>query len=260
MVQNYSNFYHDLDNLHRTLKNVLEATGSRVDEILQTDVDFFNIFDPIEHYSFETIYVDVPKLNNVPSNQWENIMELEPPDLWIVRAENIRYDFSTHCSEMYQKTLLLNDNIEKSRNKLEEAVRELSHDVNVEIGDFQKKISGNVEKKINDSAASVNELIVVASLVESPANLGGLARTCEIYAVRKLVINDSKVITNKEFKSLSMTSQNWIDLVEVKIKNLDQYLTEMKNNKYVIVGAEQTTNSRKLCDYEFPKRCILLLG
>lgn len=247
------------ENLHCTLTNVLAAAGPHVDEILQTDVEFFNIFNPIEHYSFETIYIDVPKLNNVPRNEWENIMLLEPPKLSILPLKNVNRKFSNHCTEMYKKILQRNDNIENSSNKLE-AVHEHSHNVSIEAGDFQKKISGNVQKNINDAVASVNELIVVASLVESPANLGGLARTCEIYAVKKMIINDNKVITNKEFKSLSMTSQNWIDLVEVKVKDLDQYLIEMKNNKYVIVGAEQTSNSTKLYDYQFSKRCILLLG
>ena len=36
-------------------------------------------------------------------------------------------------------------------------------------------------------------MIVIATLVDKPANLGGLSRTCEIFDAGKLVVADLKV-------------------------------------------------------------------
>lgn len=42
--------------------------------------------------------------------------------------------------------------------------------------------------------------------------------------------------------------------------DLKEYLLEMKNKGYRIVGAEQSSSSVMLNEYNFPKNMILLLG
>ncbi|XP_052894702.1 uncharacterized protein LOC128302029 [Anopheles moucheti] len=103
-------------------------------------------------------------------------------------------------------------------------------------------------------------MIVVASLVNRAPNLGGLARTCEIFAVKQLVINSLQDIDNKEFKALSMTAEKWLNVGELKAHKIVDYLEEMKAKGYAIVGAEQTTGSKPIQQLQFPKKCILVLG
>uniref|UniRef100_A0A182Q8K1 tRNA/rRNA methyltransferase SpoU type domain-containing protein n=1 Tax=Anopheles farauti TaxID=69004 RepID=A0A182Q8K1_9DIPT len=103
-------------------------------------------------------------------------------------------------------------------------------------------------------------LIVVASLVNRAPNLGGLARTCEIFAVKQYVINSLQDIDNKEFQALSMTAEKWLNVGELKAYKIVEYLEEMKSKGYAIVGAEQTTGSKPIQQLEFPKKCILVLG
>ncbi|KFB52925.1 AGAP005789-PA-like protein [Anopheles sinensis] len=103
-------------------------------------------------------------------------------------------------------------------------------------------------------------LIVVASLVNRAPNLGGLARTSEIFAVKQFVINSLQDIDNKEFQALSMTAEKWLNVGELKAHKLVEYLEEMKHKGYSIVGAEQTTGSKPIQQLEFPKKCILVLG
>ena len=50
-----------------------------------------------------------------------------------------------------------------------------------------------------------HEIIVIASLIDKPTNLGGLARTCEIFNVTSLVVPDMRVTTNKVCRSLTLT-------------------------------------------------------
>lgn len=85
--------------------------------------------------------------------------------------------------------------------------------------DLQKKIvpdklaifnNGDCEKIKNNES-----IIVVASLVERIPNLGGIARTCEIFGAAELVIANKMSIENKEFQSLSVTAEKWIKITEV---------------------------------------------
>lgn len=58
-------------------------------------------------------------------------------------------------------------------------------------------------------------LVVVASLLDHLPNLGGLCRTCEIFGVHKYVVNSLKVVNEQHFQSLSVSAQNWVDILEV---------------------------------------------
>jgi tRNA G18 (ribose-2'-O)-methylase SpoU len=45
-------------------------------------------------------------------------------------------------------------------------------------------------------------MIVVASLVSRPPNLGNLSRTSEIFGMEKFIVDNLKIIENKEFQAL----------------------------------------------------------
>ena len=64
----------------------------------------------------------------------------------------------------------------------------------------------------------------------------------------------------KEFVGTSVTAHQWIDIEEIKIENLKNYLETMKSQNYTIVGIEQTSESCKLNEFKFPKKSVILLG
>jgi hypothetical protein len=59
-------------------------------------------------------------------------------------------------------------------------------------------------------------LIVCASLVDKVPNLGGLARTAEIFAADRLIVPDLRVIKMDNFKSLSVGAGDWIQIEECR--------------------------------------------
>jgi tRNA G18 (ribose-2'-O)-methylase SpoU len=75
-----------------------------------------------------------------------------------------------------------------------------------------------------------------------------------------LIINNSSVCQLEEFKGISVTSEKWLPIYEVKERDLLDYLSYQKSNGYQIVGIEQTANSKMLHEFKFPTRCVLLLG
>ena len=73
------------------------------------------------------------------------------------------------------------------------------------------------EKRIRNAAGNrKQQLIVCATLIDKVPNLGGLARTAEIFSASQLVIPDIGVCKMDNFKSLSVGAGDWIDIEEVK--------------------------------------------
>ena len=60
------------------------------------------------------------------------------------------------------------------------------------------------------------DLIVCASLIDKVPNLGGLARTSEIFAAEKLIIPDKTVAKMDNFTSISVGAAEWIEIEECK--------------------------------------------
>ena len=88
---------------------------------------------------------------------------------------------------------------------------------------FQRKIlpfdlldlqSNEITKSKNNNAAgnSKQKMIVCASLIDKAPNLGGLARTCEIFALEKLVIPHMNFSKMDNFKAVSVSAGDWVDI------------------------------------------------
>ncbi|PNF35899.1 hypothetical protein B7P43_G08580 [Cryptotermes secundus] len=103
-------------------------------------------------------------------------------------------------------------------------------------------------------------LIVVASLIDRLPNLGGLSRTCEVFGVSEYVVGNLKYTEDKQFRSLSVTAEQWVPISEVKPQFLSMYLEAKKKDGYTLIGAEQTSNSTRLNDFKFTQKTLLLLG
>jgi hypothetical protein len=105
---------------------------------------------------------------------------------------------------------------------------EASFEPATSIEDLQKKITPwhtliplqqELELVINNdrkpSLLDEAGLVLVASLIDKGTNLGGLCRTCEIFKVREFVIGSLKSMEDKQFQSLAVTAQKWLNIKEV---------------------------------------------
>ncbi|CAD5219654.1 unnamed protein product [Bursaphelenchus okinawaensis] len=124
------------------------------------------------------------------------------------------------------------------------------------IDDFQLKIDPN-ETKFERNG---KELVVVASLINKTANLGGLCRTCEVFGASALVLSNQLITSDQNFKALSMSAEKWLPIIEVKPQDLESFLQESKLKGFTVIAAEQTAASVPLHEFEFPDKTILLLG
>lgn len=60
-----------------------------------------------------------------------------------------------------------------------------------------------------------SQVKIVTSLLTEMMNFGSLSRSCEIFNVTSVIVPDIKVVESEEFKSLSMSSEKWVQFEEV---------------------------------------------
>ncbi|KAK8812276.1 hypothetical protein WA158_007510 [Blastocystis sp. Blastoise] len=172
-----------------------------------------------------------------------------------VYMEQIKKEIDELYLEWYEE-----DKGERKINKIEQHIDIYQENTNEDmLSTFQKKIlPWETHEKHGENAKQ--ELIVIASYVDKVPNLGGLARTCEIYQASKLIINDKKIMNDPIFINTSVTANQWVDIEEVKQNDVYNYIIELKKNGYTIVALEQTISSISLESYHFPPRVALVLG
>lgn len=106
------------------------------------------------------------------------------------------------------------------------------------------------------------DIIVIASLIENAYNLGGLSRVSEIMGVGTLCFHSQEVLKLKDFTSVSVSSEVWLPILELKATDIPEYFRTKKLEGYSVVGIEQTDRSIVLGKegFNLPKKVVLLLG
>lgn len=223
---------------------------------------FFTAFHPLKDYCLETIFYILPRLSGLIEDEWIAIVKF-------TRFTDIPLDAGFQwCLSTTQLCEL------KPGDWSQQDVGSNSGEADnqSEWTDVQKKIIPwknhvpdlDLELVFQDRAAklgkSISRLIVVASLIDKPTNLGGLCRTCEVFGAAALVMGNLQCVRDKQFQHLSVSAEQWLPLVEVKPPQLIDYLQQKKAEGYTIVGVEQTAKSLDLTRYCFPEKSLLLLG
>ncbi|CAL9731403.1 tRNA (guanosine(18)-2'-O)-methyltransferase [Monosporozyma unispora] len=106
-----------------------------------------------------------------------------------------------------------------------------------------------------------SDLIVVASLVDKPFNLGGICRLCDVLGAKVVTMQDLKVVNHPQFKNVALSSDQWMPMEEVPIDSIAEYMQKKKVEGYTLIGLEQTDKSIRLDEkYNFPTKSLILLG
>uniref|UniRef100_A0A8C8SF42 tRNA (guanosine(18)-2'-O)-methyltransferase TARBP1 n=1 Tax=Pelusios castaneus TaxID=367368 RepID=A0A8C8SF42_9SAUR len=223
---------------------------------------FFATFHPLKDYSLETVFYTLPRLSELVEDEWIPLCKF-------TRYTDISLPAAFHWC--HSRTELLN--LKPSDWSQQDIGSDLiDTDNQAKWTDVQKKIipwknnSPDLELELvfQDRAAKLGKsnsrLIVVASLIDKPTNLGGLCRTSEIFGASALVVGSLHYLNDKQFQHLSVSAEQWLPLVEVKPAQLVDYLQQKKTEGYTIIGVEQTAKSLDLTEYSFPEKSLLLLG
>ncbi|KAL3806015.1 hypothetical protein ACHAXA_007449 [Cyclostephanos tholiformis] len=137
-----------------------------------------------------------------------------------------------------------------------------------DLVNFQRKIlpidsldlgirSFHEQRFCNAAGKKKQKLIVCATLIDKVPNLAGLARTCEIFSAQMLVIHNLLVKKQDDFKSISASVNDWIEMEECKKEDLLSWLFRKKSEGFSIIGVEQTASSKCLTNMAFPEKCLI---
>lgn len=88
----------------------------------------------------------------------------------------------------------------------------------------------------------------------SAVNLARIARLAGCSGVKKLVACGQTKVDPK-------IARNSLDYLEIqRRRTLTSWLKEARKEQYHVTALEQSDSSVSLYDYQFPKKCILLIG
>ncbi|XP_070788656.1 probable methyltransferase TARBP1 [Pituophis catenifer annectens] len=223
---------------------------------------FFEYFHPLKDYCLETIFYTLPRLSETPEEEWISLSKFTA-----FRDIPLSSTFPSCHSQTTLLDLKPNDWTQQDIGlNLAEPNNERRW-MNVQKKIIPCKASApdlDLELIFQDRATKLGKsnrkLIVVASLIDKPTNLGGLCRTCEIFGVSALTVSNLHYINDKQFQHLSVSAEQWLSVIEVKPFQLIEYLEQKKTEGYSIIGVEQTAKSCNLMEYFFPEKSLLLLG
>lgn len=102
-------------------------------------------------------------------------------------------------------------------------------------------------------------LIVCASLVQNPANLGGLCRSAEAFRLEQLVVGYA-VMAESAFVDLAVSAQYWQPLAIWPISDLAAQFQAYRAKGYQVIALQQQANALVLDQFQFPQQSILVLG
>jgi len=229
---------------------------------------------PKEDISLEVIFETIPEICGVSPTEKPKYFETD--QIFIKIAKSLNEDsrkINTHLPK--NSAMLEAIPLTESFNIHDWSNLDTGHSNDSEIQNVQKKIipdpagfgiSANSRK-------TVGELIVIASLIDKPENLGGICRTCEALGATRLYVPNMRIVQNKEFKALSMSSHQWMEISECrfdeKAKGADKYdeieklLHDFKYKEgFKIIGLEQTSESQRLGaeGTTFSEKSVILLG
>ncbi|TGZ85278.1 hypothetical protein EX30DRAFT_337660 [Ascodesmis nigricans] len=105
------------------------------------------------------------------------------------------------------------------------------------------RTSTSSQPSTTPTPSSTYQVILVASLIDKPVNLGGLSRVSEIMGVSTLIVSDLALTKKPDFLSTSVHSESWLPMEEVKIDGVPEYLRKVRTQGWEIVGIEQTDSS-----------------
>ncbi|XP_046884752.1 probable methyltransferase TARBP1 isoform X2 [Hypomesus transpacificus] len=222
---------------------------------------FFGAFHPIRDHSVESIFYLFPRLSELADDEWLPVWKFEK----LVAFSRGPYTLplrnpSPELGLVPPGDWVQQDKGEQEREECWTEVQKKMTPWRLGMVEQGPELQLAPQQRAARLGKLHSALLVVASLIDKPTNLGGLCRTCEIFGASGLVLDSLRHVSDKQFLSLSVSAELWLPLLEVKPAELSRFLLQQKERGYCIVGVEQTANSHSLQDYRFPERTLLLLG
>lgn len=118
----------------------------------------------------------------------------------------------------------------------------------------KKKIEEYYKNKISD-------VEILADNVWDPHNVAALSRTADGLGVAKINLyytHNKFPDMEKVGKKSSSSANKWIKFP--KVDNLKSFVSAKKKEGFVFIGADLNENAKRLDEFKFPDKCIIVFG
>jgi tRNA guanosine-2'-O-methyltransferase len=105
-----------------------------------------------------------------------------------------------------------------------------------------------------------HSLILCASLVQNPENLGGLCRLAEVFRLESLVLSRLAIAHAPSFRKTAVSAHHWQPLSECNTGSLPQWFEVQQHKEYTIVALDADPQAELLATMTFPEKTVLVLG
>lgn len=105
-----------------------------------------------------------------------------------------------------------------------------------------------------------HSLIICASLVQHPGNLGALCRTVEAFRLESLVLADLAITKHAEFRKRAASAQHWQPMQVQSPNDLLAWWMDQRQQGWQIVGLTGGNQATPLNQFVFQPRTVLVLG
>jgi 23S rRNA (guanosine2251-2'-O)-methyltransferase len=128
---------------------------------------------------------------------------------------------------------------------------------------FVAKIKKRRFTYLNDLLDSLKEkeksLVIMLDSIFDPQNFGAILRVCECFSVDSLIFSKNRGV--EITPSVTKSANGASELVEiVEVSNLANTLDQFHKNGYRVVSTILDENAKKLNDYTFDDKTLLILG
>jgi hypothetical protein len=177
---------------------------------------YFSVFHPMDNFTLETLCYHLPRLSHLVAEEWLPVEWFNDIPSWIPRRDMDGQLADCNPAEW----------VARAAGGAPAFTQDDSVSPAMAVRNVQKKITpwkqmlpdvNSLVVSAGRKKTTTNDLIVIASLVDRVPNLGGLCRTCEVLGVRDFVLSSLRVTEEKDFVSLSVSAEKWINVLEVYI-------------------------------------------
>lgn len=110
------------------------------------------------------------------------------------------------------------------------------------------------------AAKSDPALILCASLVENPLNLGGICRSAEALGVTTVMVPDLQVAQTWAFRQVAASAHRWQPLRACAPDHLSAWVRQQRSQGFTVLALTRSPTAEPLPEVQFSPRTVLLLG
>jgi len=253
-IRGYAQFFlYKINKIYNLI--TINYLGQSFLDYLNRNKDILSFFNKFELIYTEFIFLlENFSIENLIKNNFNEITnEIIPIDIYS-NFKNLSFDSILLDNQDYSKVSsswrFVFDTKEEIKKITEKKIKD---DFQKKYRPLQKDIYHNIPKKKFD-------IIIIGSYIDNLPNLGGLVRTSEIFNINKLIINDEKIINDKSFLTAASSGEKWINLINVNVSNMRNFIIKCKKMGYFIFGIEECNMSIEVKNIQFKEKSVFVIG